>query len=164
MQANPDASTTDRLEALDRRQRRTRRWLLALGVVVTLQGAVIAYLAIPFGGSLKHPVTVQAGRFEVIDRDGTVRAVLVSESGQTMLAMHDAKGRSQVLLRENDSGFAALEFFHRGTSEKTVMLMAGSKRSVLELRDPSTMHFLNAEAGGGELGVSKFDERGKELP
>ncbi|HEY2784003.1 MAG TPA: hypothetical protein VGJ05_03435 [Fimbriiglobus sp.] len=45
MQANSEVIASDRLEALDRRQRRTTRWLLALGVVVILQAAVIAYLA-----------------------------------------------------------------------------------------------------------------------
>jgi hypothetical protein len=164
MQPNPDRGTYDRLDALERRQRRTTRRLAALGVIVLIQALVIAYLAVPFGGPLKHPATLQAGRFEVIDRDGTVRAVLTSDGGQTMLAMDDATGRGRILIRENDSGFAALEMFDRGSNQKSVMLMAGSKRSVLELRDPRTRHYVNAQAGEGALGLSQLDDRDKELP
>jgi hypothetical protein len=164
MSTDHAANGFDRLEALERRQRRTTRWLAALGVVVGLQAIVIAYLVIPFGTSVKHPVTVQAGRFEVIDRSGTVRAVLASEYGQTMLAMHDKTGRSQILLRENDEGFAVLEFYHRPSDQNTVTLLAGSKKSYLRLRDPGTMEYLSAQAGEGEMGLMRLDERGNKQP
>lgn len=151
MNADTAAVAPDRFEALERRQRRATRWLALLGAVALLQAVAIAYLAVPFGGPAKHPVTMQAGRFEVVDRNGTVRAVLTAESGQTMLAMTDATGKTQVLLRENDTGFASLEFFDRSSGEKTMTLFAGTKRSLLELRDPRTRRYLSAQAAEGEM-------------
>lgn len=161
---NDSVQLSERLASLERRQGRTSRRLWLLGAIVLLQAAVIAYLAVPFGGAAKHPVALQAGRFEVVDRNGVVRAELTADIGQAMLALHDSAGRSQVLLRGNESGFATMEFFDRGSGEKTTTLFAGSKRSFLELRDPATWRRLSIQAGEGEMGLSRLDERGQALP
>lgn len=163
---NADTATlgSDRFETLERRQRRTTRWLALLGAVVLLQAGAIAYLAVPFGGSAKHPLTLQAGRFEVIDGNGTVRAKLTAEYGQTLLSLSDTTGTTRILLRENEIGFATMEFSNRHSGDKTVTLFTGTKRSFLELRDPRTRQHLNAQAGEGEMGLTRFDERGQALP
>lgn len=154
----------ERLTILERRQSRTSRWLIILGVVVLLQACTIAYLTIPFGGAAKHPVTLQAGKFEAIDGNGKVRATLTADSGQTMLSMSDAYGYTRILLRENESGFATMEFFDRANNEKTMTLFTGTKQSFLELHDPKTRHYLSVQAAKKALGLMKLDERGQLLP
>jgi hypothetical protein len=159
-----NADIADRLVMLERRQRRASRWLILLGIVVFLQAATIACLAVPFGGPVKHLITLSAGRFEVIDQNGTVRAVLTADTAQTMLSMSDAKGTTRILLRENDTGFATMEFFDRASNEKTMTLFTGTKRSFLELRDPKTRRYLNIQAAEQGMGLMQFDERDQMLP
>ena len=154
---------SERLAMLERRQRRVSRWLVVLGVVVLLQAWVIAYMTIPFGSAIKHPITFQAGKFEVIDANGTVRARLTAELGQTMLSMSDANGNTRILVRENESGFSTLEFFDRANNEKTMTLFTGAKRSFLELYDPKTRHYLSVQAMENEKGLKRYNERGDQL-
>lgn len=160
---NPN-QISEQFAALERRQARTSRWLRFLGALVIVQTVVIAYTSLPIGGAIKHPLTLQAGRFEAIDRNGVVRAVLTADDAQTILELNDPAGRSQILLRENKSGFATMEFFNRATNEKAATLFAGSKRAILELHDPSTRQHLRIQAGEGELGLTRYDERGQVVP
>jgi hypothetical protein len=132
--------------------------------VVLLQTVAIAYLVLPFGGRAKHPINMQAGKLEIVDQSGMVRAKLTSEYGQTMFAMYDAKGETRLLLRENDEGFVTMEFFDRLNNQKTMTLFSGTKRSFLELHDPKTRRGLNVQAGAEGIGVMEFDERGQVLP
>lgn len=154
---------SDRLAAVERWQKQASRRLRLLWAVLILQAAAIAYLVLPFE-AVKHPLTLQAGRFEAIDRNGNVRAVLTADFGQTMLQLKDAAGKSQILLRENDTGFATMEFFDRRSHYKTMTLFAGPEWSFLELHDPTTRELVNIQAGNGELGLFRLNERRQLLP
>lgn len=154
----------ERFAKLERRQRRSTRWLIVLGVAVLLQTAAIAYLVVPFGGPAKHLVTLQAGRVQVVDPAGTVRAKLTADPWQTTLSMYDAKGMTRVLLRENDAGFVTLEFFDRNSNRKAMTLFTGTERSLLELHDPKTGRRLDLQAAQEGMGLVEFDDRGRLLP
>ncbi|MCX7665978.1 MAG: hypothetical protein N2112_10550 [Gemmataceae bacterium] len=153
-----------RLATLEQTQGRTSRRLRILGAFVILQTILIAYLVLPIVGIAKHPLTVQAGSVEIIDRNGIVRAELSAELGQSLLALRDATGQSQVLLRTNETGFSTLELFDRASDRKSVVLFSGSKRSFLEFRAPDDGRRVSIQAGEGELGLRRLDERGQVVP
>lgn len=158
------AEIPDRFARLERQQKRVIRGLIRLGIVVFLQTAVIAYLIIPFGGLIKHPITLQAGKFEVIDNSGTVRAELTAEYGQTLFKMSDAKGQTRVLLRENEAGFVTMEFTDRNFNDKAMTIFTGTKQSYFELYDPKSRMHLTLQAAEEGMGLLRFDERGQPLP
>src|SRR5271166_4801693 len=90
-----------RVAMLERKQRRTAQWQIVLWIIVVLQAVTIIYLIVPLNSAVKYPLRLQAGGFEVVDQNGTVRAVLTASSWQTMLSMSDANGNTKILLREN---------------------------------------------------------------
>lgn len=78
-----------------RRLRRTVR-----GLVVVVATLPVMALSLAFGQT--RPSTVQAERFELIDAQGRVLAVLGVDEGETALSLFDTEGRQRLTITHAD--------------------------------------------------------------
>ncbi len=110
-------TTEERLETLEkelaRAKRRSRRLLAAVGLVagaVALVWVVVGAGCNTQGG--KVPTVIRAGRFQLVDENGSDRAVLTVDKDGPSLTLLDENGNDRALLymfREDEPGLLLLD-------------------------------------------------------
>lgn len=96
-----EADLLNRLEKLERDNRRLKRSVLVALVIVGLTGTIAA--------SRPTPKAIRAHEFDVVDNSGNVRATMnFIPSGESGVAVYDAKGHPRAVMAVAPSGSPSL--------------------------------------------------------
>ena len=125
-----DDTINARFEAIERENRRLK-WLLGCVALGTMVVAAERTSLIRQGGP------IEADRFAIRDKSGTVRASLgLAYDGAPELLLFDAKGRESVGLRSTNHNAAQLSFQERG-KQRVSLWASGEGSAALELSGPN---------------------------
>ena len=130
----------ERLEQVERDNRRLRRYTTAMLVVVAMGlglGAALIWYSVRSGlpGS---PLTVSARQFVLRDAEGKVRGAWgLDEDGSVRLALSDAEGRQRVRLSLLQDGSAGLSFADSADRKLAVLGLLPDHTTNLALTDPA---------------------------
>ena len=130
----------------------TRRWMIAV-MAVSLVAAVvaIAYAA----GKTPAPEVIRAQRFELVDAEGRLRAVL-TDAG---LVLYDEKGKSRATLSLDTDGRPTLSLSDERGKLRAMLALDGSPTLMLWDEQGEVRATLSLFSGGP--GLSLCDEKGK---
>jgi hypothetical protein len=139
-QLRAEAAIVHRLEALERDNRRLRRYgvtmLLVLAVFLGV-GASLLYFSGAYGlpGS---PQMVAARQFLLRDARGTIRGTWgTGEDGSVRLALSDDQGRQRIRLSLLEDGSAGLTFADTADRKLAVLGLLPDQTTTLALTDPA---------------------------
>jgi len=130
----------NRLEQLERDNRRLRRYTSTMLVVVAMVlglGAALIWYSVRSGlpGS---PMTISAHQFVLRDSDGTMRGVWgLGDDGAVRLVLNDGKGRQRVRLSLLHDGSAGLSFADSADRKLAVFGLLPDYTTNLALTDPA---------------------------
>jgi hypothetical protein len=132
--------------------------VVALCVVLTV--AAVAYAAMRTTGIL--PEVIRAQRFEVVDAEAVVRAVLgVSPDGSTELTVKDVTGKARLKLGLQADGEAGLAVMAGPGEARIAMAMPGDGGASLIARDETGRLRVAVGIGpDGIAGVGVVDAQG----
>lgn len=147
---------TDRVEALERRN---RRLALAGGALLLVLGALLTT-----GQARPAARAVEAERFVVKDGRGRPRAMLGVDGDVAALNLYDREGRARAALQVAADGTSRLGFFDRDGKNRVLLDVAGDGVSTVGFYDregKAHAHLRVAADGSPALGF--FDKEGKPI-
>ena len=135
-----EGSIVDRLDQLERDNRRLRRYTTTMLLVVAMVlglGAALIWFSVRSGlpGS---PLTVSARQFVLRDTDGTLRGTWgLGDDGAVRLVLSDGDGRQRVRLSLLQDGSAGLSFADSADRKLAVFGLLPDHTTNLALTDPA---------------------------
>lgn len=138
---DPFSSVRNRMDAVERDSRRTRRlgvfMLIGLAVLLGVMTAVVIMAARRgFGGPV--PDVAEARRFVIRDARGQIRGVWgVTKNGGAQIVLSDSMGRERLrlqVLRDGSSGVALVDSANRS---RIVLAALPDQTATLVLADPA---------------------------
>jgi hypothetical protein len=139
-QIRAEAAIVHRMDALERDNRRLRRYGIMMLVVLAVflgVGASLLYFSGAYGlpGS---PQMVAARQFLLRDSRGTIRGTWgTAEDGSVRLALSDDRGRQRIRLNLLEDGSAGLTFADTAGRKLAVLGMLHDQTTTLALTDPA---------------------------
>jgi hypothetical protein len=134
MPSDFESYAVGRLDELEARDRRLRRRVTRLTVLVAAQGVLLLYLLLPVG-RLGVPKYLEASRFVLVDDRGRVRGQLVDDQGpQLELLTEDGQSRA-VLWVNHDESAALLLMDNRGGGGRGASVSAHDDGAWVQLSD-----------------------------
>ncbi len=139
-QLRAEAAFVQRMEALERDNRRLRRYGVAMLLVLAMflgVGASLLYYSGAYGlpGS---PQMVAARQFMLRDAQGTIRGTWgTAEDGSVRLALNDDRGRQRIRLSLLEDGSAGLTFADTSDRRLAVLGLLPDQTTTLALTDPA---------------------------
>jgi hypothetical protein len=139
-QLRAEAAIVHRMEALERDNRRLRRYGVMMLTVLAIflgVGASLLYFSGAYGlpGS---PQMVAARQFLLRDARGTIRGTWgTGEDGSVRLALNDDQGRQRIRLSLLEDGSAGLTFADTADRKLAVLGLLPDQTTTLALTDPA---------------------------
>ena len=175
----PDAGRplTERLEAVERENRRLRRlglmMIVGIGVLLGLTSAIMV-VAARHGMPGMVPQVTEAKKFLLRDRDGRIRGTWgTNEEGMAQLLLQDTTGRTRMrfsVLEDGSSGLAFVDSVNNARivvgilpDESANIVLAdqgGKTRAVLGIAPNGSATLVFADRGGATKAGIGVDTRG----
>lgn len=124
---DPSIPVEDRLDRLERQNRRFRSIAILLGLTAA------TWLLVGAASPKPRTKLVEATEFRLVDQKGTVRAALAVGRGGTTISLNNGAGRPRLSLAVGDDGAPRVDLLDRSDSPRASLSLAGDGSPQLSL-------------------------------